>query len=445
MANLPNGRRAHGGSGHRQWRGAGLGPCAGRVRCHDHLRGQLPRAYPDRSTRRLCGPRKRPAGGYRAQYRHAPDQRRHPRRAARAVAALRLRTDVTGLRADVRLTRGLLQLGVELSAQPGQIVAVLGPNGSGKTTLLHTLAGLIPLQHGQIQVAGSVWDNPADNVWTSPEQRRTGLVVADHLLFPHLSVVDNVGFGPRSRGVPKAEARARAGVELDAVGLGDHLQVRPGELSSGQAQRVALARALATDPALLLLDEPLSALDPTTRAQTRADLGARLRAFSGVTILVTHDPLDALSLADRLVFIEAGELIQEGTPQEVIARPRDAYVAQVVGLNFLRGQRIGDQQVDVGGTIVVAPDVPAGGPVCVTIPPSAVALYLTRPEGSPRNTWPVTVSDIQLVGQTARVSLVGPFTLAAEVTTTAVAELRLGIGQELWATVKATEVRVYPA
>ncbi len=349
------------------------------------------------------------------------------------------------LRADVRLTRGLLDLGIELSAQPGQIVAVLGPNGSGKTTLLHALAGLIRLQHGQIHVAGSLWDSPAENVWMAPEQRRTGLVLADHMLFPHLSVIDNVGFGPRSRGVPKADARARARVELDALGLGDRSDVRPLELSSGQAQRVALARALATDPAVLLLDEPLSALDPTTRAQTRADLGVRLRAFSGITILVTHDPLDALSLADRLVFIAAGRLVQQGTPQEVIARPRDPYVARVVGLNFLRGQRISDQQVDVAGTIVVVPEVPAGGPVCVTIPPSAVALYLTRPEGSPRNTWPVTVSDIQLAGQTARVSLAGPFALAAEVTTTSVADLRLGVGQALWATVKATEVRVYPA
>jgi ABC-type spermidine/putrescine transport systems, ATPase components len=349
------------------------------------------------------------------------------------------------LQADLRLTRGLLHLGVELSAQPGQIVAVLGPNGSGKTTLLHTLAGLIRCQHGQIHVAGSLWDCPAKNIWMAPEQRRTGLVLADHLLFPHLSVIDNVGFGPRSRGVPKADARARAAAELEALGLGDRLEVRPRELSTGQAQRVALARALATDPALLLLDEPLSALDPTTRAQTRADLGVRLRAFDGITILVTHDPLDALSLADRLVFIEAGHLVQEGTPQEVIARPRDPYVAQVVGLNFLRGRRIDDQQVDVAGTTVVAPEVPSGAAVCVTIPPSAVALYRMRPQGSPRNTWPVTVSDILLIGQTARVSLTGPFALVAEVTTAAVAELRLGVGQELWATVKATEVRAYPA
>ena len=349
------------------------------------------------------------------------------------------------LQADLRLTRGLLHLGVELSAQPGQIVAVLGPNGSGKTTLLHTLAGLIRCQHGQIHVAGSLWDCPAKNIWMAPEQRRTGLVLADHLLFPHLSVIDNVGFGPRSRGVPKADARARAAAELEALGLGDRLEGRPRELSTGQAQKVALARALATDPALLLLDEPLSALDPTTRAQTRADLGARLGAFDGITILVTHDPLDALSLADRLVFIEAGHLVQEGTPQEVIAKPRDPYVAQVVGLNFHRGRRIDDQQVDVAGTTVVAPEVPSGAAVCVTIPPSAVALYRMRPQGSPRNTWPVTVSDILLIGQTARVSLTGPFALVAEVTTAAVAELRLGVGQELWATVKATEVHAYPA
>ena len=274
-----------------------------------------------------------------------------------------------------------------------------------------------------------------------PAQRRTGLVLADHLLFPHLSVIENVGFGPRSRGVPKANARA----ELDALGLSDRMEVRPRELSTGQAQKVALARALATDPALLLLDEPLSALDPTTRAQTRADLSVRLRGFDGITILVTHDPLDALSLADRLVFVESGHLVQEGTPQEVIARPRDPYVAQVVGLNFLRGRRIDDLQVDVAGTTVVVPQVPSGTAVCVTIPPSAVALYRMRPQGSPRNTWPVTVSDILLIGQTARVSLTGPFALVAEVTTAAVAELRLGVGQELWATVKATEVHAYPA
>ena len=160
---------------------------------------------------------------------------------------------------------------------------------------------------------------------------------------------------------------------------------------------------------------------------------------------VTHDPLDALSLTDHLVFIEAGHLVQEGTPQEIIAKPRDPYVAQVVGLNFLRGRRIDDLQVGVAGTRVVAPAVPSGAAVCVTIPPSAVALYRMRPHGSPRNTWPVTVNDILLIGQTARVSLAGPFALVAEVTTGAVAELRLGVGQELWATVKATEVRVYPA
>jgi molybdate transport system ATP-binding protein len=354
-------------------------------------------------------------------------------------------SETQSLRADVRLTRGLLDLDVELNAGPGQIVAILGPNGSGKTTLLQALAGLIRLQQGRVHIAGRLWDNPAEKVWLAPEERRTGLVLADHLLFPHLSVMDNVSFGPRSRGMAKALARSRACAELEALGLGGRAHVRPRELSSGQAQHVALARALATDPDLLLLDEPLSALDPATRAQTRADLVVRLRAFPGITILVTHDPLDALSLADRLVFIERGLVVQHGTPQEVIARPRDPYVAQVVGLNFLRGQRVSDQQVDVGGTIVVVPEVPFDGPVCVTIPPSAVALYLRRPEGSPRNTWPVTVRDIQLIGQTARVSLAGPFALAAEVTTTAVAELRLGVGQELWATVKATEVRAYPA
>ena len=171
---------------------------------------------------------------------------------------------------------------------------------------------------------------------------------------------------------PRPTPGARARAELEAIGLGDRLEVRPRELSTGQAQKVALARALASDPALLLLDEPLSALDPTTRAQTRAALGLRLRGFDGVTTLVTHDPLDALSLADHLVFIEAGHLVQEGTPQEIIAKPRDPYVAQEVGLNFLRGRRIDDLQVDVAATTVVAPAVPSGAAGCVTIAPSAV-------------------------------------------------------------------------
>lgn len=398
-----------------------------------------------------------------------------------------------GLDAHVMLRRGTLELDISLAAGPGELVAVLGPNGSGKTTALRVLAGLLALDAGHVIVAGAVWDR-AGSTRLPPQARHTGLVLADHLLFPHLSALDNVGFGPRSRGASRAAARARAREELDRVGLGDRAGARPGELSSGQAQRVALARALATDPVLLLLDEPLAALDPSTRAQTRADLGNRLRDFPGSTVLVTHDPLDALTLASRLVFLDAGRVVQTGTPAEIVARPRSPYVAEVVGLNLYAGDATEEGPVrlgpspdrwpagsrDVGGVegshVGGRPRVGGGGhvgdsgrphvggghregtgdgaeivtsevvsgPVWVTVAPSAVSLFPERPHGSPRNTWRLRVQDVQLSGQRARVSLRGPLELVAEVTTGAVAELGLGVGDEIWASVKATEVRAYP-
>ncbi|HET8600452.1 MAG TPA: ABC transporter ATP-binding protein [Segeticoccus sp.] len=356
--------------------------------------------------------------------------------------------------ADVALRRGTLDLQATLEVPAAGVTAVLGPNGSGKTTLLSALAGLLPLERGSVtlvenqRAGGQVWEDAAAGTRLPADQRRVGLVLADHLLFPHLSVLDNVAYGPRSRGAGRREARGRAYRELEAVGLGDRAGERPSALSSGQAQRAALARALATDPLLLLLDEPLSALDPQTRARTRADLAGRLREFPGATVLVTHDPLDALTLGGELVFLEGGRVVQRGRPAEVVTRPRSGYVAEVVGLNLWAGEALDDAHVRVGSvTVMVAqePELVAGRPAWVAIAPSAVALYADRPAGSPRNTWPLTVRDVQPAGQSARVGLTGPVELAAEVTTAAVADLRIGVGQQLWATVKASEVRAYPA
>ncbi|HET7305041.1 MAG TPA: ATP-binding cassette domain-containing protein [Segeticoccus sp.] len=364
--------------------------------------------------------------------------------------------------ADVALQRGLLALEVRLEVPSGGVTAVLGPNGSGKTTLLSALAGLLPLERGSVALVDDgdgangeppdpmhrVWEDRGAGTRLPADRRRVGLVVADHLLFPHLSVLDNVAYGPRSRRAGRREARERAQHELEAVGLGDRAGDRPSALSSGQAQRAALARALATDPELLLLDEPLSALDPQTRARTRADLAHRLRGFGGATVLVTHDPLDALTLGEELVFLESGRVAQRGRAADVVARPRSAYVAEVVGLNLLRGEALDDHRVRVGTTTVaVSPDpglLPAQD-AWVSIAPTAVALYADRPAGSPRNTWPLTVVDVQPAGQSARVGLSGPVELAAEVTTAAVADLRIAVGQRLWAAVKASEVRAYPA
>jgi molybdate transport system ATP-binding protein len=273
------------------------------------------------------------------------------------------------------------------------------------------------------------------------------VVFQDYLLFNHLSCLENVAFGLRARGVEKQAARSEAARWLDTVGLSQYARTRPRALSGGQAQRVALARALATDPELLLLDEPLAALDASTTLHVRAELGQHLQRFEGRTLLVTHDPLDAMVLADRIVIIEDGQIVQEGKPTEVAHRPRTDYVAQLVGLNLYQGRASGTAvTLTEGGTITLAE--PATGPVHVAFPPTAVSLYTTRPSGSPRNTWPAVVTGIEQHAHTVRVRLdaspTGPSTLLADITPAAVADLHLTPGQPLHTTLKATEVHTYP-
>ncbi|MGN6751116.1 MAG: ABC transporter ATP-binding protein [Intrasporangium sp.] len=349
----------------------------------------------------------------------------------------------SGLDARIRLSRGPVELEVALTAEAGEIIGILGPNGGGKTTTILALAGVLPLEDGHVAVAGGEWEH-AGARRLAPEQRSVGLMLADPLLFPHLTALDNVAYGPRSRGSHRTTARERARTELASVGLTEHLGSRPRQLSSGQAARVALARALATDPDLLLLDEPLAALDPETRARTRSDLAARLAPYEGVTVLVTHDPLDALTLADRLVFIEDGRVTQVGTPTEVLREPRTPYVATVVGLNLYAAQSDSSGTLTlVGGARLVTADSTAGS-VWATVSPHSVVLHRERPEGSARNAWPMRVSDVTLQGQSARVSLTGPLDLIAEVTLASVASLTVHVGTDLWASVKATEVFTYP-
>ncbi|MYV99257.1 TOBE domain-containing protein, partial [Streptomyces sp. SID3343] len=206
-----------------------------------------------------------------------------------------------------------------------------------------------------------------------------------------------------------------------------------------------LARALATHPRLLLLDEPLAALDARTRVEVRATLRRHLADFDGVAVVITHDPLDAMVLADRLTVIEAGRAVQEGTPAEVARHPRTDYVARLVGLNLYRG-RTHDHGVELaGGERLVVAELPEAAEVFVAFPPSAVTLYRTRPDGSPRNVWQVRVDGMELHGDTVRIELTGPLPLLADVTPLAVAELDLAPGAIVWAAVKATEARAYPA
>jgi molybdate transport system ATP-binding protein len=348
------------------------------------------------------------------------------------------------LQARVQLTLGHLHLDVDTTVGTGELVVLLGPNGAGKTTLLRALAGLVGPDGGRVVLDGVVLEDTAAGVRVPTERRPIGFVFQDYLLFPHLSALENVAFGLRARGVPRAEARRLAAAWLERVGLADHARSRPHALSGGQAQRVALARAMAGDPRLLLLDEPLAALDAATRSELRRELRRHLASFDGTRLLVTHDPLEAMTLADRLVVLEHGRITQTGTPAQVSAQPRSRYVAELVGVNLFRGQAAGHTiQLTSGATLVAADD--HHGEVFAAVHPHAVALHRRAPEGTPRNVWGGTAEALEAAGDRVRVRVSGTVPIVAEVTPAAAAELRLGDGGPVWAAVKATEVTVYPA
>lgn len=310
-------------------------------------------------------------------------------------------TGPDGLDARLVVDRGTFHLDVALTVAPGEVVALLGPNGAGKTTALRALAGLTPLTGGHLRLDGATLER------TPPESRPVGVVFQDYLLFPHLTALDNVAFGPRCQGASKTEARAQAAQWLDRLGLADHTGAKPRRLSGGQAQRVALARALATRPRLLLLDEPLAALDARTRLEVRTQLRRHLAEFEAVAVLVTHDPLDAMVLADRLVVVEHGEVVQEGSPSDIARHPRTDYIAQLVGLNLHRGHADGHTvRLETGPAITTAEVL--SGPVFVAFPPSAITLHRGRPTGSSaRNVWRCEVAGLETHGDQIRAALTG--------------------------------------
>jgi molybdate transport system ATP-binding protein len=340
---------------------------------------------------------------------------------------------------------GEFELDVSFEAQPGEVVAVLGPNGAGKSTLLRVVAGLLALDSGAVRLGEQVLDDPSRDVFVEPQQRRVGVVFQDHRLFPHLRVVDNVAFGPRARGVRQGPAREAAHAWLDRLGLADLARRHPRQLSGGQAQRVALARALACTPHALLLDEPLAALDVQTRAEVQGELREHLGAFAGPTVLVTHDPIEALLLAQRIVVLERGRVVQAGSPAEITSRPLTAYVARLVGMNLYIGAATGDTiRVDGGGTIVAA-DAPAGR-VLAAVRPSAITVHTAEPHGSSaRNVWPARIASLAPLGDRIRVNTAGELAATVDVTAAAVAELELAPGRQVWLSAKATDVTAYPA
>jgi molybdate transport system ATP-binding protein len=339
---------------------------------------------------------------------------------------------------------GKLRLDLELRAEPGEVVALLGPNGAGKSTAFRCLTGLLSLDAGRIMLDGDCLDDPAADRFVLPERRPVAVMFQDYLLFPNLTALENVAFGMRARGVSRGDARRQAHEWLERFNLADHAGLRPRSLSGGQAQRVALARALASEPRLLLLDEPLAALDAGARGDVRRDLRHHLATFDGVRLLVTHDPVDAYALADRVVILEAGRVVQRGTLADVTAAPRSRYIAELVGVNLFSGvAQAGTITTVAGGRIVTA--APLNGPAFAVIQPHAVALYPSVPEGSPRNVWPLTVSDVDRQADRVRVRLAGEVPLVAEITPAALSALALRTGDKVWASVKATEIVAYAA
>jgi molybdate transport system ATP-binding protein len=355
------------------------------------------------------------------------------------------------LELDVVVRRDAFTLEVATEVAPGEVLGVLGPNGAGKTTLLRALAGLAAVTSGSIRLGGTVLDDATAGTFVPAEQRPVGLVFQDYRLFPHLSVRDNVAFAARSRGARRSDARRHADRFLDQLDLTDLAQRRPAQLSGGQAQRVALARALAAEPAMLLLDEPLAALDARSRLEVRSELRRHLADFPGPVLVVTHDPLEAMVMTDRLLVLEEGHVVQHGTPARVARRPATQYVARLVGLNLYPGTLVapdGTVALATGGSLVATPaePIPPGSTdVLVAVRPSAIAVHTERPDhASPRNVWAGTITGLELLADRVRVQVQGAPDALVDLTPAAVADLALRPGLQVWLSAKATEVDVYP-
>jgi molybdate transport system ATP-binding protein len=354
--------------------------------------------------------------------------------------------------------RGSFRLEADLTAAPGEVLGVLGPNGAGKTTLLRALSGLDALTSGSIALGALTLDDAATDTFVPAEHRPVALVFQNYRLFPHLDVRDNVAYAPRVQGAGRRAARAAADTWLERLDLTALADRRPHQISGGQAQQVALARALAAEPRLLLLDEPLSALDAKTRLDVRAQLRSHLDQFTGPVLIITHDPLEAMIMADRLLVIENGRVVQQGTPAQVAAQPATQYVARLVGLNLYTGTldpATRHVYLDDGGTFTVTlGDVDdegseAGGlstrRVLVGLRPSAITIHTARPtHASPRNVWKGTVVALELLADRVRVQVDATPPALVDISTAAVADLALRPGTGVWLSAKATETEAYP-
>lgn len=344
----------------------------------------------------------------------------------------------------------------EFDCADGEVVAVLGPNGAGKSTLLSVIAGLIRPDTGRVLLGDDVVTDTDRGTFVPVHARGVASLTQNALLFPHLSVEANVAFGPRSRGLRKREAHFRARAWLESVDAIELAGRKPGELSGGQAQRVAVARALAADPRVLLLDEPMSALDVDTAPALRRVLRRVLREQRRTAVIVTHDLLDALALADTVVVVESGRIVERGPTTEVLTAPRSAFAARIAGVNLVSGTMDGADSLSTSWGLTVSGLTVSGlgrtdsaGSGVAVFAPAAVAVHLEPPHASPRNVFPVTIASMDVHGATVRIRANqhpdGSPGIAADVTTAAVAELDLEPGLTVYFVVKSQEIALHSA
>ena len=347
------------------------------------------------------------------------------------------------LRVEARTRLGALDLDLTVEVAPGECLAVAGPSGAGKTSLLRVAAGLLRPEHGLVEAGGETWLDTRRGLDLPPERRRCGYLFQEYALFPHLSAWQNVAYPLRG-----SDRRQRAAALLDRFGMSALADSRPSTLSGGERQRVALARALAREPDVLLLDEPLSALDARTRASAVRELGAVLRRADVPAVLVTHDFAEAAALGDRVAIVDRGRLLQEGSPSDLAAAPQSAFVADFTGAVVLTGTAHGAPDglthVELDGGGAVTSTDRAAGPVAVSVYPWEIAIEPAgeAPHGSTQNRLAAEVLSVTVVGNRVRLGLAGPQPLAAEITRTSADALGLRPGVRVTASWKAAATRV---
>jgi ABC-type sulfate/molybdate transport systems ATPase subunit len=319
---------------------------------------------------------------------------------------------------------------LELTLAVTGTLALVGPSGAGKSSVLRCVAGLARPERGRIAIDGEPWFE-SGRVNVPPEQRRVGLLFQDYALFPHMTVRRNVEFG----------GKRIAGELLERFRIDKLADAKPGKLSGGERQRVALARALAREPQVLLLDEPLAALDAHTKTIVRAELQELLAGLDLPVLLVTHDFEDAAALADRVGVLVDGSLRQLGSPAELVAEPADAFVASFTGANLLHGRADGTRVHLVDGTVLAVAE-PARGDVALAVYPWDVTVGLERPHDSALNVVGGEIRSIATFGSRVRVAI-GP--ISAEITAESLERLGLEVGRPAYASFKATGTRVVAA